>query len=78
MKMKMFGINTYLGGKEQIKKRSICRHSPNRWVGGLGNFKKKVVNNFLTLGGVKPLFYQESPTFFVEITREMAFHICFL
>ena len=38
-------------------------------MGGLGNFKKKVVNNFLTLGGFKPLFYQENPTFFEEITR---------
>ena len=44
-------------GTEQIKKRSICRHSPNRWVGGLGHFKKKLLNLFLTLGGVKPLFY---------------------
>ena len=51
-------------GKEQKKKRSICRHSPNRWVGGLGNFKKKIINLFLTLGGVKPFFYKANPTLF--------------
>ena len=46
------------------KKQSICRHCPNRWVGGLGNFKKNLVNIFLTLGGVKPLFYEAKPKLF--------------
>ena len=34
--------NSIIRGKEQKKKRYICRHSPNRWVGGLGKFKKKL------------------------------------
>ena len=52
----------YLRGN--VKKESIYRHYPHRWVGGQGLFKIFLINLFLTLGGGISLFNNADPTYF--------------